>query len=35
MKFTFLPLYRVTQKVFYARQYASMWAPVVAVPGEI
>jgi hypothetical protein len=28
--FIFSALYRVTQKVFYARQYTSMWAPVVA-----
>jgi hypothetical protein len=30
MKFIFSALYRVTQKVFNARQYTSMWAPVVA-----
>jgi hypothetical protein len=30
MKFMFLKVYRVTQKYFYARQYSSMWAPVVA-----
>jgi hypothetical protein len=30
MKFIFSALYRVTQNVFYARQYTSMWAPVVA-----
>jgi hypothetical protein len=30
MKFIFSALYRVAQKVFYARQYTSMWAPVVA-----
>jgi hypothetical protein len=30
MKFIFLALYRVTQKVFNARQYTSMWAPVIA-----
>jgi hypothetical protein len=30
MKFVFSALYRVTQKVFNARQYTSMWTPVVA-----
>ena len=30
MKFMFSPVYRVTQKYFYARLYTSMWAPVVA-----
>jgi len=30
MKFMFSPVYRVTQKDFYARLYTSMWAPVVA-----
>jgi hypothetical protein len=29
-KFIFSALYRVTQKVFNAHQYTSMWAPVVA-----
>jgi hypothetical protein len=29
MKFIFSALNRVTQKVFNARQYTSMWAPVV------
>src|SRR5215510_5856176 len=29
-KINFLSLYRLTQKVFYTRQYISMWAPVVA-----
>jgi hypothetical protein len=30
MNFIFSAWYRVTQKVFNARQYTSMWAPVVA-----
>jgi hypothetical protein len=30
MKFMFSTVYRVTQKDFYACQYTSMWAPVVA-----
>jgi hypothetical protein len=30
IKFIFSALYRVTKKVFNARQYTSMWAPVVA-----
>jgi len=30
MKFMFSPVYRVTQKDFYARPYTSMWASVVA-----
>ena len=30
MKFMFSPVYRVTQKDFYARPYTSVWAPVVA-----
>jgi hypothetical protein len=30
MKFIFSALYRVTQKIFNACQYTSMWAPVVA-----
>jgi len=30
MKFMFSPVYRVTQKDFYALLFTSMWAPVVA-----